>query len=95
MNFKRINFDKIESVFDFQSVSGINDNYTNQYFAHVDNAQQNEPLLTALQPFTNIKQASLDGVDRKLPPSSAMSFLQKRRDINAVVITDYQKSLGK
>lgn len=82
-------------MFDFQSVSGINGNYTNQFYAHVDNTQQNQPLLTALQPYTNIKQASSDGVDRKLPPSSAMSFLQKRRDINAVVITDYQKSLGK
>lgn len=82
-------------MFDFQSVSGINGNYTGGYFAHVDNAQQNQGLLKALEPYTNIKQASLDGVDRKLPPSSAMSFLQKRRDINAVVITDYQKSLGR
>lgn len=92
LNFKKINFDKIESIFEFQSVSGINTNYSNQFYAHVDS---NNPLLTALSPATNIRPASSDGVDRKLPPSSAQSFLQKRRDINAVVITDYQKSLGK
>ncbi|GAA5797439.1 hypothetical protein HPULCUR_002823 [Helicostylum pulchrum] len=94
LNFKRINFDSIESIFEFQSVSGINNNYTNQFYAHVDNTQQNQPLLASLQPYQNIKQASMDGIDRKLPPSSAMSFLQKKRDINAVVITDYQSSLG-
>lgn len=95
LNFMRINFDNIESIFEFQSVSGINNNYTNQFYAHVDNTQQNQPLLASLQPYQNIKQASLDSIDRKLPPSSAMSFLQKKRDINAVVITDYQSSLGK
>lgn len=94
LNFKRINFDKIESIFEMQSVSGINSNYANKFYAHVDNAQQNQPLLKAFEPYNNIQPASADGVDRKLPPSSAMSFLQKRRDINAVVITDYQKELG-
>lgn len=95
LNFKRINFDNIESVFEFQSVSGINTNYTNQFYTHVDNVDQNQPLLSTLKPYQNIKPASMDGIDRKLPPSSAMSFLQKKRDINAVVISDYQKSLGK
>jgi nicastrin len=94
LNFKKINFNQIESIFEFQSTSGINSNYSNQFYAHVDNGQQS-PLLAALKPVINIQPASSDGVDRKLPPSSAQSFLQKRRDINAVVITDYQKSLGK
>lgn len=92
--FQNINFDNIESIFEFQSVSGINSNYTDGYYVHVDDAKQSQPLITALQPYTNIKTASIDGVDRKLPPSSAMSFLQKRRDIQAAVITDYQKNLG-
>lgn len=94
LNFKRINFDKVESIFEMQSVSGINSNYANKFYTHVDNAQQNQPLLKSFEPYNNIQPASADGVDRKLPPSSAMSFLQKKRDINAVVITDYQKELG-
>ncbi|KAK4512992.1 uncharacterized protein ATC70_003703 [Mucor velutinosus] len=93
-HFQNINFDNIESIFEFQSVSGINSNYTDGYYVHVDDAQQSQSLIIALQPHTNIKIASADGVDRKLPPSSAMSFLQKKRDIKAAVITDYQKQLG-
>ena len=94
MYFQNINFDNIESIFEFQSVSGISSNYTDGYYVHVDDAKQSQSLITALQPYTNIKTASIDGIDRKLPPSSSMSFLQKRRDIQAAVITDYQKNLG-
>lgn len=86
--------DNVESIFEFQSVSGINSNYTDGYYVHVDDAKKSQSLITALQPYTNMKPASVDGIDRKLPPSSAMSFLQKRRDIQAAVITDYQKNLG-
>lgn len=76
-------------------MSGINSNYTEGYYVHVDDAKQSQPLISAVQPYSNIKMASADGVDRKLPPgSSAMSFLQKKRDIQAAVITDYQKQLG-
>ncbi|KAI9481077.1 MAG: glycosyltransferase family 20-domain-containing protein [Benjaminiella poitrasii] len=93
LHFKRINFEKIESIFEFQSVSGINDN--SSYFAHVDDHQVNQPLISALMKNSRIKLASGDGVQRRLPPSSAMSFLQKKRDIKAVVISDYQKKLGR
>ncbi|KAF1801387.1 Nicastrin-domain-containing protein [Mucor lusitanicus] len=94
-HFQNINFNNIESIFEFQSVSGINSNYTEGYYVHVDDAKQSQPLISAVQPYSNIKMASADGVDRKLPPgSSAMSFLQKKRDIQAAVITDYQKQLG-
>lgn len=91
--FTNINFDNIESILEFQSVSGINSNYSDGYYVHVDDINQSQSLVSALlQP--NIKEASTDGIQRKLPPSSAMSFLQKRRDIKAAVITDYQKDLG-
>ncbi|EPB83012.1 hypothetical protein HMPREF1544_10242 [Mucor circinelloides 1006PhL] len=93
-HFQNINLDNVESIFEFQSVSGINSNYTDGYYVHVDDAKKSQSLITALQPYTNMKPASVDGIDRKLPPSSAMSFLQKRRDIQAAVITDYQKNLG-
>ncbi|KAI8971483.1 Nicastrin-domain-containing protein [Mycotypha africana] len=92
--FNRINFENIDSIFEFQSVSGINTNYSNQFFVHVDDAQQSQALLNKLRPFQNLKEASADGVQRKLPPSSAMSFLQKNRKLPAAVITDYQKELG-
>ncbi|KAI7901564.1 Nicastrin-domain-containing protein [Cokeromyces recurvatus] len=91
--FTRINFEKIDSYFEFQSVSGINNN--NNTFIHVDHLLHNQPLISALlKDSKHLKLASEDGIDRKLPPSSAMSFLQKKRDIKAVVISDYQKILG-
>lgn len=95
LHFKKINFDAIESIVELQSVSGINSNYTDGYYVHVDSAQQSQSLMNSLSSYSNIKQASADGIDRKLPPSSAMSFLKQRRNIQAAVITDYQKELGR
>lgn len=93
--FTNINFDNIESLLEFQSVSGINSNYSDGHYVHVNDIKQSQPLVSALlQSNTNLKEASGDGIQRKLPPSSAMSFLKKKRNIQAAVITDYQKDLG-
>ena len=42
-----------------------------------------------------VRNASEDGVFRKLPPSSSMAFLEKNRNIPAVVISDFQSNLNK
>jgi nicastrin len=41
-----------------------------------------------------IQPANMDGVQRGLPPSSSMSFLQARPQIPTVVVTDYQKQMS-
>lgn len=86
--------DQIESIFEFQSVSGINANYSNNYYVHVDDQQTSQSIVDALTFNSQIQPASSDGLHRKLPPSSAMSFLQQKRSIKAAVLTDYQKELG-
>ncbi|RCI04076.1 hypothetical protein CU098_011379 [Rhizopus stolonifer] len=93
LHFTNININQIQSIFEFQSVSGINSNYTGGYYVHA-NSDQSSSLVEALDAYDNIKPASSDGIKRPLPPSSAMSFLQKRSDIQAAVITDYQSQLG-
>ncbi|CEI91268.1 hypothetical protein RMCBS344292_05565 [Rhizopus microsporus] len=93
VDFKRIRFDKIESIFEFQSVSGINSDYMG-YYIHVDDQELNQPLVVSLEKYPGLNSASSDGIQRKLPPSSAMSFLQQNRKIKAAVITDYQSKLG-
>jgi hypothetical protein len=92
LHFSKINFDKIESMLEFQSVSGINSNYSD-YFVHVDDSKKNQSLATVLTS-QNFTLASSDGVERRLPPSSAMSFLKKNRNIEAAVVTDYRSELG-
>ncbi|KAI9281897.1 glycosyltransferase family 20-domain-containing protein [Sporodiniella umbellata] len=92
IDFKRIQFEKIETIFELQSVSGMESN--SQYYVHVDSDDLNQQLVTKLQSYSNIKAASADGIRRKLPPSSSMSFLKKNRNIRAAVITDYQSQLG-
>ena len=42
-----------------------------------------------------IRSASGDGENRKLPPSSSMAFLEKNRNIPAVVISNFQSALSK
>ena len=42
-----------------------------------------------------VRNASEDGVFRKLPPSSSMAFLEKNINIPAVVISDFQANLSK
>ncbi|OAD77687.1 hypothetical protein PHYBLDRAFT_164583 [Phycomyces blakesleeanus NRRL 1555(-)] len=103
MDFKRINIDNIDSLIEFNSVSGLNSNYSS-YWAHVDDVDLTQSFVADLQknnltlPGQNsqntIQAANQDGNQRKLPPSSAMSFLQKNRNIKTVVLTDFQKELG-
>ncbi|KAI9008996.1 glycosyltransferase family 20-domain-containing protein [Phycomyces nitens] len=104
MDFKRINVDNIDSLIEFNSVSGLNSNYSS-YWAHVDNPDLAQSVVASLQknnlslPGQNaqnsIQDANQDGYQRKLPPSSAMSFLQKNRNIKTVVLTDFQKEFGR
>ncbi|KAF7729030.1 hypothetical protein EC973_005061 [Apophysomyces ossiformis] len=100
VHFTRINFDKIESIIELNSIGGSGDNYTT-YWAHVDDIGKSSPLVDALRQTASqsgsnatIQLASSDGIERKLPPSSVMSFLAKNRNMQAVVLSDFQKELG-
>lgn len=99
-DFTKINFDNIESIVEFSSVAQSNAS-AQGFWAHTDDTATSNTLLqllinnsqgNATQQY-HIQDASADGVHRKLPPSSAQSFLQKKRSIASVVIADYQKSL--
>ncbi|KAI9323739.1 Nicastrin-domain-containing protein [Dichotomocladium elegans] len=93
LDFTRVNLDKIETIIEFGSVG---DASGSGYWAHVDNIAQSGSLVNNFTQSSNglIKPAYQDGVQRKLPPSSAMSFLAKKRDIRAIVLTDYQTNMG-
>ncbi|KAG0165693.1 hypothetical protein DFQ30_008135 [Apophysomyces sp. BC1015] len=101
VHFTRINFDNIESIIEFNSVGGSGDNYST-YWAHVDDIHKSSSLVDALQQSSKqssqtstLQLASSDGIERKLPPSSAMSFLAKNRNLQAVVLSDFQNELGR
>jgi hypothetical protein len=97
-DFTNINFDNIESVIEFSSVAQSNAS-GGGYWAHTDDSTTSGSLLQLF--LTNgqgngtygIRDAASDGVHRKLPPSSAQSFLKKKRSITSIVLADYQTSL--
>ena len=107
LDFKRINFDQIDSIIELGSISMTTNG---EYWAHVDDTQISGSLVTTLQQqqqqhqnttnsntsISSIHPAYEDNVQRKLPPgSSTMSFLKQKRNIPAVVVTDFQKELGR
>ncbi|KAJ3009695.1 hypothetical protein HKX48_007789 [Thoreauomyces humboldtii] len=101
MNFQSIDLNLIDSIFEFDTVGGIGES-SPSYFLHVDNVNAGTSALTSLfsasvtAPSVNgsvprtipIQPAFTSGDNPRLPPSSAMAFLQKR-NIPAVVISDY------
>ncbi|CDH57981.1 nicastrin [Lichtheimia corymbifera JMRC:FSU:9682] len=93
LGFTKINMDNIDAIIEFNSVANANGS---GYWGHVDDTTVSGPLVDSLVQSGNasIQPAYQDGTQRKLPPSSTMSFLAKKRDTRAVVITDYQKQLG-
>ncbi|CAB4394959.1 unnamed protein product [Rhizophagus irregularis] len=109
LDFKRINFGNIDSIFELSSVAnGISKGPGNiqefKYFVHVDNENNagNRLLMQGLGALSAVggtgagfvRNASEDGVFRKLPPSSSMAFLEKNINIPAVVISDFQANLS-
>lgn len=100
-DFTKINFDNIESIVEFSSVAQSNTS-AQGFWAHSDDTTISNTLLQLLisnsqangtQSQYHVQDASSDGVHRKLPPSSAQSFLQKKRSIASIVLADYQKLL--
>jgi hypothetical protein len=86
---------------EFNSVAQSNTS-AQGFWAHSDDTTISNTLLQLLisnsqangtQSQHHVQDASSDGVHRKLPPSSAQSFLQKKRSIASIVLADYQKSL--
>lgn len=98
LDFKRINIDNIETIIELNSVTNADNN---GYWAHVDDGSLSKSLVNSLQQLSasnngsQILPAYSDGIQRKLPPSSAMSFLAQRRNIKTVVITDYQTEVSR
>jgi nicastrin len=100
LDFTRINFDKIDSIFEISQVATPKQTY----YAHVDNS--GDPVaskiierLSAVSAAANgssfIQAAFADGSNRRLPPSSSMAFLEKNRKIPAVVLGDYKDNLNR
>ncbi|ORX62736.1 hypothetical protein DM01DRAFT_320421 [Hesseltinella vesiculosa] len=96
LDFKRINVNQIDTVIEFGSLgNGLQDT---GLWAHVDDENLSGPLVQHLQSYNNQTNISLqpayaDGVHRRLPPSSAMSFLSHKSNIKAAVLTEYQSQL--
>lgn len=86
--------DNIDTIIEFNSVANADNT---GYWGHVDDTTLSGSLVDSLVQSGNasIQPAYQDGTQRKLPPSSTMSFLAKKRNTRAVVITDYQKQLGR
>ncbi|KAI9329253.1 Nicastrin-domain-containing protein [Zopfochytrium polystomum] len=108
LDFTNINFDNIDSILEFNQVSGIGLQNPDQatIFMHVDdmadvaatNLAQNfvGSIQTAFPQSQVLRNVSIapawaDGLNRRLPPSSSMAFLAKKR-IPAVVFGDYKDS---
>jgi nicastrin len=105
LNFMHINFDKIDSLWHLdaiaQSLSSRGSN-NKAFYLHVDDSQLRSPLVEAFGSVIansstqfSMLAANSDGVERRLPPSSVMSFLKVNRCIPAVVVSDYQASFDK
>ncbi|KAI8582078.1 hypothetical protein K450DRAFT_228897 [Umbelopsis ramanniana AG] len=95
-DFTNINFDNIESVVEFSSVAQSNASGKG-FWAHTDDSTTSGSLLQLFVGQGNgtysIQDAASDGVHRKLPPSSAQSFLKKKRSIASIVLSDFHTSL--
>lgn len=92
----------IETIIEFGSIGG--DNAT--VWAHVDDGSLNKPLVQSLQTQSVanfairnssplIQSADDDGIQRRLPPSSTMSFLKQKRTTKAVVLTGYRDAMDR
>ncbi|RIB26845.1 Nicastrin-domain-containing protein [Gigaspora rosea] len=98
LDFTRINFTNIESIFEFSQV-GMG---TTGFYVHVDsNSTSNVELINKMNNISAtinngsafVYAASANGTNLKLPPSSSMSFLEKNRSLTAVVLGDFQSNL--
>ena len=100
VDFTRINFDKIDSIFEISQVATPDQSY----YAHVDDASNSVTLaiverLSAISAAANgtsfITPAYTNAPNRGLPPSSSMAFLEKNRKIPAIVLGDYKDNLNR
>lgn len=92
--FSNIEFDKIKGVIDLDSIGRISSNTSpGQYFLHVDSTDASLDLVNKLSGSflipSQINVNSTSNFTKGLPPSSLHSFLEKRRSMPGVVVTDY------
>ncbi|KAI8332555.1 Nicastrin-domain-containing protein [Chlamydoabsidia padenii] len=99
LKFKQINLNNIDTIIEFGSINSGN----TTVWAHVDDNSLSKPLVQALQTQANVNfninnssplvQGADDDIQRRLPPSSTMSFLQQKRSTKAVVLTGYKDKM--
>ncbi|CAG8600544.1 20451_t:CDS:10, partial [Dentiscutata erythropus] len=99
LDFTRINFTNIESIFELSQV-GMG---ATGFYVHVDsNSTLNIDLINKMNNISAtinngnafVQAASANGTNFKLPPSSSMAFLEKNRSLAAVVLGDFQSELN-
>ena len=102
LNFTKLNFDLIESIIEYDSVGHLYD--AGDYYLHADDPSISATLLTEFgqnfttPAFNQSLQRDLSvtaaGEGNKLPPSSAMAFLKKKRGIPTIVVSDYKSEFN-
>ncbi|OZJ03933.1 hypothetical protein BZG36_03611 [Bifiguratus adelaidae] len=101
-DFKKINFQKIDTVVEINSVAFTNGSTANGFYIHSDNigSTGNQAWAQALSSISSsqptqhqVSLASAGSVDHKLPPSSVQSFLLQNRNINSVYISGYKDQM--
>jgi Zn-dependent M28 family amino/carboxypeptidase len=105
LDFRKINFDRIANIIDFDTVGHLYSNIgaSVEYSIHADdptllgNMLDGIPASISAPGFNGtsgveviFSRAFQEGKNNRLPPSSAMEFLKKKRSIPTVVISDYK-----
>ena len=98
LNFTKLGFERIESIIEYDTVGHLYD--PGEYFIHADDPSLSSTLLSDFAknfqaPEFNSSAAkemkvSAAGEGSRLPPSSAMAFLKKKRSIPTIVVSDYK-----
>ncbi|KAF9975540.1 hypothetical protein BGZ73_000800 [Actinomortierella ambigua] len=110
LDFTRIKLSNIDRVFEVSQIGLIGQPDDAAHYLHIHNTPQQQALTQPLiqqmvqlsnldinngaVPANSLLAANSDGVQRGLPPTSAMSFLAAKDDIPTVVMTGYQKAMS-
>jgi hypothetical protein len=97
LEFSAIKLDKVAAVIELNQIghSNVADN-TGRFYVHTDNDSEGNRNLARTFLSLNSPQivaANNTGAKRRLPPTSASSFIQVK-DIPAVVISDYESQFS-
>ena len=97
LDFTKLDFNKIEAIIEYDTVGHLYN--AGDYFLHADDTAQSSTLMSDFgvefeAPVYNQTSQrtvkvlpAVQGI--KLPPSSAMSFLKRKRNLPTIVVSDY------